>query len=386
MAVTAAGARSVQASGGTGSKGGARRPALQGPAPKAPGRVFSSPEAMAEAVASHVAGIVRPRPQTVRGLATGKTFVPVCRKLVHPHRQSGLSFAEASSFGLDEYPGLAPDHPASFRPYMEDHFFRHVDPPADRAWLPEAGGDAGGDEGAACRAYEAAIAARGGIDMQVPGIGRNGHIGFHEPGAAFGGRTRVVGLAPSTNAANTSDFTPGEVPSPEAITMGIGTILDAREIVLVATGASGPTPWRARFDRRREPIVLPRRSSVMRGRRCSTIMPLSLPSGGESLSGPKRSRFRSLRHKRVLRVKGNPGAAGASLPVGSARPAVGRRRRQGRGAVPAWKPCPPPSTADCHGTRYAAGFAAGQGAGPDGRSVRRWRRWLRAPDRHSGGT
>lgn len=201
---------------------------------KAQFQVFSSPELVAQAVASHIAEVVRARRQTVLGLATGKTFVSIYEALVRVGEETGLSFAEASSFNLDEYVGLPVGHPASFRRYMEEHFFRHVDLPADRALLPEAGDDAE----AACGAYEAAIAARGGVDVQLLGIGRNGHIGFNEPGSAFDGRTQVARLTPSTIAANTSDFPPGEVPPPEAITMGIGTILDAHAIVLVATGAA----------------------------------------------------------------------------------------------------------------------------------------------------
>lgn len=199
---------------------------------KARFQVFVSPQAVAEAAATHIAAVVRARPQTVLGLATGKTFVPVYEALVKLARDTALSFAEASSFNLDEYIGLPPGHPASFRRYMEDNFFRHVDLPPARALLPEAGDDAE----AACLAYEQAIAARGGIDVQLLGIGRNGHIGFNEPGSAFDGRSQVAELTPSTIAANTSDFPPGEVPPPRAITMGIGTILEAREIVLVATG------------------------------------------------------------------------------------------------------------------------------------------------------
>jgi glucosamine-6-phosphate deaminase len=200
---------------------------------KAQFQVFATPQAVAEAVASHIAEAVRSRPQSVLGLATGKTFVPVYAALVALSKAKGISFAEASSFNLDEYVGLPPNHPASFRCYMEENFLRHVDLPADGAMLPEAHGDAA----AACLAYEAAIAARGGVDLQLLGIGRNGHIGFNEPGAPFDGRTQVTQLTPSTIAANTSDFPDGEVPPPEAITMGIGTILEAREIVLVATGA-----------------------------------------------------------------------------------------------------------------------------------------------------
>lgn len=197
-------------------------------------QVFSTPEAVAAAVATHMAEALRAKPSLTLGLATGKTFVPIYGALVDIHRATGLSFAEASSFNLDEYIGLPEGHPASFRRYMEDNFFSHVDLLADRALLPNGAGEAA----AASAGYEAAISARGGIDLQLLGIGRNGHIGFNEPGSAFDSRTRVVKLTPSTIAANTSDFPPGEVPPPEAITMGIGTILDARSIVMVATGAA----------------------------------------------------------------------------------------------------------------------------------------------------
>jgi glucosamine-6-phosphate deaminase len=194
-------------------------------------RVFATPQAVADAVARYMAEALQARPAITLGLATGKTFVPIYEALVSICRDEGLSFAEAASFNLDEYVGLAPDHKATFRRYMEDNLFRHVDLPAERALLPDASENAGAD-------YERGIAARGGIDLQLLGIGRNGHIGFNEPGSGFDSRTRVVTLTPSTIAANTSDFPPGEVPPPEAITMGIGTILEAREIVLVATGAA----------------------------------------------------------------------------------------------------------------------------------------------------
>lgn len=196
-------------------------------------QVLASPSAVAEALANHMARALRAEPAITLGLATGKTFLPIYAALVALHRTTGLSFEGAHSFNLDEYIGLVPGHPASFRHYMEENLFRHVGLSADRALLPEANGD----PEAACLAYERAISARGGIDLQLLGIGRNGHIGFNEPGSAFDGRTQVARLTPSTIAANTSDFPPGEVPPPEAITMGIGTILAAREIVLVATGA-----------------------------------------------------------------------------------------------------------------------------------------------------
>lgn len=197
-------------------------------------RVLPNAAEIASAVAAHIAQTLKAKPATTLGLATGNTFVPIYAALIDLYRQNGFSFAEAASFNLDEYVGLPKDHPASFRAYMRQRLFDHVDLPAERAMLPETEGDLAAD----CAAYEAAIAARGGIDLQLLGIGRNGHIGFNEPGSPFDSRTRVVELAQSTIEANKGDFPPGELPPSSAVTMGIGTIVDAREIVLVATGAN----------------------------------------------------------------------------------------------------------------------------------------------------
>lgn len=196
-------------------------------------RIFPNGEATAHAVAAHMAQALKERPRLRLGLATGNTFVPIYAALVELHRAGGFSFAQATSFNLDEYIGLSREHPASFAAYMQRHLFAHVDLPADKGLLPRVEGDIE----TACRDYEAAIAA-GGIDLQVLGIGRNGHIGFNEPGSAFNSRTRAVELTRSTREANQGDFPPGETVPPSAVTMGIGTILDAREIVLVALGAS----------------------------------------------------------------------------------------------------------------------------------------------------
>lgn len=195
--------------------------------------VLDTAEAIADAVAQHVARTLVAKPQATLGLATGKTFISIYASLVRHYRQEGFSFAEAASFNLDEYVGLPDGHPASFRSYMNENLFRHVDLPSEQAQLPGVEGDLD----LACAAYEEAIKARGGIDLQLLGIGQNGHIGFNEPGSAFDSRTRMVELTASTIVANTSDFPPGETPPGNAVTMGIGTILEAREIVLVALGA-----------------------------------------------------------------------------------------------------------------------------------------------------
>jgi glucosamine-6-phosphate deaminase len=190
----------------------------------------------APAVAARAAGIVADRvsalPTLVLGLATGETMVPFYTALVARHR-SGLSFARATSFNLDEYVGVAPDHPASFATFMRNRFFDHVDLPAARAHLPR--GDAA-DPAAEAERFEAAIAQAGGINLQILGIGRNGHLAFNEPTSSLTSRTRIKTLTPSTRSANRAAFAPDDAPR-QAITMGLGTILDARECVLLATGA-----------------------------------------------------------------------------------------------------------------------------------------------------
>jgi len=188
--------------------------------------VLSDRHAAETDLAARVAAQLRRKPDTVLGLATGNSMIGVYRALVEMHRNDGLSFSRATSFNLDEYCGLPAGHPASFASYMRDHFFAHVDMPAQSAHLPEEDG---------CAAYEAAIAEKG-IDLQILGIGRNGHIGFNEPGAAVTSRTRVVELALATRAANERDFPEGETVPTHAVTMGIATILSARSILLLATG------------------------------------------------------------------------------------------------------------------------------------------------------
>ena len=197
-------------------------------------RVLILPDAAA--AASRAAGIVADRlraaPACVLGLATGETMRPVYDALVRLHRETGLSFAEATTFNLDEYVGVPADHPASFTAYMRDALFDRVDIDPARAHLPD--GDAPDPEAEAER-YEAAIVAAGGIDLQLLGIGRNGHLAFNEPTSSLSSRTRIKTLTVSTRSANRAAFSPGEAPR-QAITLGLGTILDARECLLLATG------------------------------------------------------------------------------------------------------------------------------------------------------
>ena len=174
---------------------------------------------------------IRANPALVLGLATGGTMEPVYQHLAR--NRGDLSFARVTTFNLDEYVGLSPTHPQSYHTYMQERLFAHIDIDQARTHLPK--GDTGDPVSEAAR-YDAAIAAAGGIQMQVLGLGANGHIGFNEPTSSLGSRTRVKTLTARTRADNARFFaSPEDVPR-FAITMGIATIMEAQEIVLLATG------------------------------------------------------------------------------------------------------------------------------------------------------
>ncbi|MGE5653245.1 MAG: glucosamine-6-phosphate deaminase [Bacillota bacterium] len=189
---------------------------------------------MSQQAARILAGQLHDQPRSVLGLATGGTPVGMYRELVRMHQQGSLSFSQASSFNLDEYVGLGADHPCSYRYFMAGHLFDQVNMPSDRVHIPNG---LAMNLNAECQAYEAKIAVSGPIDLQVLGIGHNGHIGFNEPGTPFASRTHLVGLTERTIAANARYFSSAaEVPT-RAISMGISTIMDARRILLLASGA-----------------------------------------------------------------------------------------------------------------------------------------------------
>lgn len=181
-----------------------------------------------------IAQKIRSKPDAVLGLATGATMLPLYDALV-VHHQRGLSFAGVTSFNLDEYVGLPAPHPQSYRSYMNAALFDRVDINLALTHLPQ--GDAPDPEVEAMR-YEALIAQSGGIDLQLLGIGRNGHIGFNEPTSSLASRTRVKTLTRETRDVNRDAFGPGEDTPSFALTMGIANILEASECVLLATGKS----------------------------------------------------------------------------------------------------------------------------------------------------
>lgn len=193
----------------------------------------------AAAVAEYGANIfirqIISKPDAVLGLATGSTPVALYQQLIAAYQAGKMSFAQVKSVNLDEYLGLAGTHPQSYRYFMQQQLFDHIDIAAANTAVPE--GDAV-DPLLACQQYEQHISQAGGIDLQLLGLGRNGHIGFNEPSSGLRSRTRIKTLTAATIADNARFFKADEYQPHLSITMGIGTILEARKIVLLATGDS----------------------------------------------------------------------------------------------------------------------------------------------------
>ena len=195
--------------------------------------IQSNAELAAQAVANIIAQALCAKPDLVLGLATGCTMESVYECLLQRYQKEGLDFSRCRTFNLDEYVGLAVDDPGSYHYFMRRRFFDSVNIDLRNTHLPD-GMAANLD--AECANYEKLIAAAGGIDLQLLGIGLNGHLGFNEPLSAFRSRTRVQTLSRMTRAQNTPLFPkPGQMPH-RAITMGVGTILEARRCLLLATG------------------------------------------------------------------------------------------------------------------------------------------------------
>ena len=196
--------------------------------------IFANQEQLHEAAAQTIIELLRQKPDAVLGLATGGTPVGIYEALAAAVRRGEVSFARATTFNLDEYVGLPPGHPESYRFYMEQHLFRHIDIPPEQTHIPDGNAPELERE---CERYERLLEAAGRIDLMLLGLGHNGHIGFNEPGRVLHGRTHVAVLHPQTRKANARFFrTPEEVPT-RAITMGLGSILKARTILLVVKGA-----------------------------------------------------------------------------------------------------------------------------------------------------
>jgi glucosamine-6-phosphate deaminase len=200
-------------------------------------RVLVTPDyrTLSQTAAGLVIKALSARPNLKLGLPTGTTPLGMYEELVNRYRGEHLDFSQVQTFNLDEYSGLPKDHPNSYHSYMRQHFFDGVNIPPEGIHIPD--GSPGIDPAVESRAYEEAIRIGGGIDLLIVGVGLNGHIAFNEPGAPLDSRTRVVDLAPETIANARQQFGSEPVPT-RAITMGIGTILEARRIVLLASGGS----------------------------------------------------------------------------------------------------------------------------------------------------
>jgi glucosamine-6-phosphate deaminase len=204
-----------------------------------PTQIYNSADDACQTVADAITDLINERnaanKPTVLGLATGSTPVRLYRELIRRHQKEGLSFANVITFNLDEYYGLDGDHPESYRKFMQDQLFDHVDLKPKNTNVPD-GLVASEAVFQSCKAYEDAIVAAGGIDIQILGIGRTGHIGFNEPGSGPETLTRLVTLDSLTRRDAARDFL-GEANVPRhAITMGVGTILAARKLFLLAWG------------------------------------------------------------------------------------------------------------------------------------------------------
>lgn len=194
-----------------------------------------TPDEVSEEAARLVADRLKKKPDLTIGLATGSTPVGLYRELVRMHREGDLDFSKATTFNLDEYVGLPPSHDQSYHHFMRDALFDHINVDLRSVYIPDGMST---DIDAFCEWYEAQMERVGGIDLQVLGIGSNGHIAFNEPGSSLGSRTRIKTLRERTIRDNARFFDGAERVPRYAITMGIGTIMDARELLLLATGES----------------------------------------------------------------------------------------------------------------------------------------------------
>ncbi len=183
---------------------------------------------LASTAAQILLSTIRANASAVLGLPTGRTPIGMYARVVEECSREYHCFREVITFNLDEYAGVPPQHPGSYAAYMRQHLFDHVDIDRSNTHIPN--GMAPDPE-----AYEEELRRAGGLELTFLGLGRNGHIGFNEPGTSFASRTRVVELTQSTRHANADLFPDGRVPT-HAITMGIGTILESRRIVLLVAG------------------------------------------------------------------------------------------------------------------------------------------------------
>ncbi len=214
-------------------------------------QVFENEQQVAKAGAALVAAQLLAEPQSVLGLATGSTPLGIYDELVNLYDDGVISFAEVTSFNLDEYLGLDRHHEQSYFRYMVDHLFGKINILPDAINIPDG---TAADPEAECERFEELIAAANYIDLQILGLGRNGHIGFNEPNTYFPKATHVVDLTEDTIQANARFFDNFEDVPKQAISMGIGTIMEAGRIILIATGSSKAEAVKAMIEGHIDPV------------------------------------------------------------------------------------------------------------------------------------
>jgi glucosamine-6-phosphate deaminase len=195
--------------------------------------IEKTPQNASRLAARIVAKLIREKPGAVLGLATGSTPLALYAELARMHAEEQLDFSQVTSFNLDEYVGIGADHPASYHAYMQKHLFQHVNISPSRAHIPDGLTQ---DIPRFCREYEERIAAAGGIDLQVLGIGSDGHIGFNEPTSSLSSRTRIKTLTEQTRLDNAQFFGAEDKVPRHVITMGIGSIMASRVCLMLAFG------------------------------------------------------------------------------------------------------------------------------------------------------
>lgn len=228
--------------------------------------IYSSVEQAASAATLLIAAQVIKKPQSVLGLATGSTPLPIYRELIQMHKGGLLDFSKVVTYNLDEYKGLAPDHPCSYKRFMRENLFCGINVPQGSIHIPNGLASDADNE---CLAYDAAIARIGGLDLQLLGLGANAHIGFNEPAAQFTAHSHVVQLTDRTISDNRRFFGEGEPVPTHALTLGIQPIMQAKHVLLVATGSGKADAVRSMIEGDVDPMVP---ASILQMHPCVTIV------------------------------------------------------------------------------------------------------------------
>ncbi|HQH28292.1 MAG TPA: glucosamine-6-phosphate deaminase [Oligoflexia bacterium] len=195
--------------------------------------IQQDPDKVCKYAAQVVAEQLSRKPASVLGLAAGSSQLGLYRELIRMHKEDGLDFSKVNTFNLDEYAGLPPEHPCSYHTVMSRNFFDYINIPRANIHIPDGMSD---DIPAECQRYEAAMRELGGIDLEMLGVGADGHIGFNEPSSSLGSRTRLKMLTEKTRYDNSRFFASFDEVPRHVITMGVGTIMDSRMVMLIAFG------------------------------------------------------------------------------------------------------------------------------------------------------